>query len=509
MYRILSASSDTYITNKIINSAFRATDANVGKAGTLDLFKLYDESMISGTKAPTEISRILIKFDLSPLKQITGSELDISHPSFNAKIKMHDVYGGQTTPSNFKLIVFALSRSFDEGIGRDVATFEDIDACNYFTSSLSSGDAQTWFLSGADKPGKLGSSDIDIIESGSLGSGVTSLFQVQPFDVGTENLEVDVTSLVSGTLAGDIPDHGFRISFSGTQETDHYTRFVKRFASRHSSNTRIRPKMVIQYDDTVQDHHRSFFFDITGSLFLNNFHRGKIANLLSGAQAAQITGSNSVIVTLTSGSSGSSTFFSRAYSGSQHKIGNNFVSGVYSATFAISEFESGTLRNQIINAGSASFTEIWSSQDKTVGFLTGTLVVNSVQRSAFVNSPGRLFVNVTNLHSSYRRDERVKLRVFVENINNELVAKKTPIESVSEIFTRMHYRVRDFESQDIIVPFDTVKNGTLLSTDSEGMYFEFFMNSVESGRTYVFEFLIKDRGFDHTFSDVASKFRVE
>jgi hypothetical protein len=39
MYRILSASKDAYITNKIINQTFRATDANVGQAGTLDLFK--------------------------------------------------------------------------------------------------------------------------------------------------------------------------------------------------------------------------------------------------------------------------------------------------------------------------------------------------------------------------------------------------------------------------------------------------------------------------------------
>ena len=44
MYRILTASKDTYITNKIINNSFRATDANLGSAGTLDLFKLYDEN---------------------------------------------------------------------------------------------------------------------------------------------------------------------------------------------------------------------------------------------------------------------------------------------------------------------------------------------------------------------------------------------------------------------------------------------------------------------------------
>ena len=41
MYRILTASADTYITNKIIDNSFRAKDANVGQAGTLDLFKLF------------------------------------------------------------------------------------------------------------------------------------------------------------------------------------------------------------------------------------------------------------------------------------------------------------------------------------------------------------------------------------------------------------------------------------------------------------------------------------
>ena len=42
MYRVLSASYDTYITNKIIRgTGFRAKDANVGQSGTLDLFKLY------------------------------------------------------------------------------------------------------------------------------------------------------------------------------------------------------------------------------------------------------------------------------------------------------------------------------------------------------------------------------------------------------------------------------------------------------------------------------------
>ena len=101
MYRILTASKDTYVTNKIINNDLRAKDANVGQAGTLDIFKLYAESTSGSDTTPTEISRALIKFDLDPLRSITGSFLDYSHSSFKCFLRLTDVYGGQTTPSNF------------------------------------------------------------------------------------------------------------------------------------------------------------------------------------------------------------------------------------------------------------------------------------------------------------------------------------------------------------------------------------------------------------------------
>ena len=107
MYRILSASKDTYVTNKIINNKFRATDANTGQAGTLDLFKLYAESVSGSNTTPTELSRIFIKFDLQDAIDMHNNKIiDVGDTSFKSHIKLHDVYGGQTTPSNFKIIVF-------------------------------------------------------------------------------------------------------------------------------------------------------------------------------------------------------------------------------------------------------------------------------------------------------------------------------------------------------------------------------------------------------------------
>jgi hypothetical protein len=516
MYRILTASRDTYITNKIINNDIRAIDANVGQAGTLDLFKLYAESVSGSDTTPTELSRALVKFDLDPLRAITGSSLDISHSSFKCFLQLTDVYGGQTTPSNFRLLVAPLAKEFDEGVGRDIISFSDLDSSNFVTSSVlgegtSAGDVSTWTFEGANKEGLLGSSDLDIITSGNLsdGNGTVFLWKDQLFENGYEDLKVDVTKVISGVLAGQIPDHGFRVSYSGTMETDERTRFVKRFASRHATTVEHRPKIIVHYNDRQEDHHKKFYFQLTGSLFLNNFHRNEPSHMRDGRTGTEVKGNNCVVVELRSGSHDDGTFFTKSITGSQHKIGKNFITGVYSATFAIGEFETGSLRTEIVNAASATFTTFWGSTDYKYGFHTGTVVVNSVERSSFDNAPDKLFLNVTNLKSNYKSFEKVRMRVFVENLGKEVVFKKKPLESTSEIFTQMYYRVRDTFNGKIIIPFDTAYKGTLLSTDSDGMFFDFFMDSLPSGRVYSFDFLIKDFGTDRVFTNVGNKFRVD
>ena len=58
-----TSSKDTYITNKIVDSRLVADDANVGRAGTLDLFRLFNETLLRGSGSQDEVSRLLIKFD--------------------------------------------------------------------------------------------------------------------------------------------------------------------------------------------------------------------------------------------------------------------------------------------------------------------------------------------------------------------------------------------------------------------------------------------------------------
>ena len=116
---------------------------------------------------------------------------------------------------------------------------------------------------------------------------------------------------------------------------------------------------------------------------------------------------------------------------------------------------------------------------------------------------------MTNLRDSYNTGDVIKIRVFSEDRDRAVVFKKLPREKKSQLYHRMHYRVRDFQTDDIIIDFDTTSNSTRLSTDSNGMYFEFYVDSLPKGRTYVFDFLIKKAGFDTIITDAASKFRVD
>jgi hypothetical protein len=518
MYLIITASKDTYVTNKIINSAFSASDANTGRAATIDLFKLYSESVLSGTTNPIELSRGLLKFDFTRIKNLTASILDLNASSFECRLEMFDIVGGQVAPTNFNLILFPLSQSFDEGIGRDVISFSDLDACNFVTASFSNGSNNIWNTAGANAQGTLGDESIDIMVSGNLsdGDGNKGLGVSQTFVNGDEDLSMNITTLVSATMAGVLPDHGFRLSFTGSEEDDTKTRFVKRFASRHVRNPLLRPRMVVSFDDTRQDDHENFFFNLTGSIFLENYHLGARANILSGTYGEAVSGEDCMIVKLQTGSFSAYLTASQYQAGTKSAAtGKNYLSGIYVATGTVDSHASGTVigsstvRSFAEKSGSLTFDEYWTSADGTVGFFTGSLKVRTPGRTSFNATQRDLQLTVVNAKSAYRLDEKVKIRIFARDLNADALASKLPIRLKSIVVNEIYYRIKDAQSGKIIIPFKKNNNGTRLSCDNDGMYFEMFMEDLPVGRTYTFEFLIIDRGIEliKEAKDVA--FRVD
>lgn len=504
-----TASSDTYITDKIIDNKLRATDANVGRAGTLDLFKLYDENKLNKTGSQDEISRLLIKFDLTKPRQMLNKTLDITSNTFSAKIKLYDIRTGHALPSNYNVMAHPLGHSFDEGVGRDLSSFSDLATTNFLTSSIVNGSPVLWFASGANYEGGVaGQSSVDIIGSGTVGvSTMQYYYGVQHFPVGNEDLSIDVTKAISGTLAGFIPDHGFRIAFSGSDEGDKKSRFVKRFGSRHSSNPLIRPRLEISYDDAIQDNRGNFYFDNTGSIFLQNSHRSSLANLVFAG--SEITGQNSLKVKLKKGT------FSRTFFASQHTgpLGVG-TPGIYSASFAISsdetaEYDKGkTLSSLIAKEKEVTFTEYWQSLDGTKGYHTGSLTIKGlVPNTSFFHD--NVDVYSTNCKSSYSRHDQLRIHLF--GINHEIKKEKTgkkPRYKKSEVLETIYYRVLDADSLVPIFDFGEADNSTRVSTDGQGMYFDFHFDVLPPGRAYLFEYLIVDKNSKKIIRDKRTRFTV-
>ncbi len=490
MYKILRADKDTYVTDRVINGT-RVVSSSVGLAGSLDLFKLYGATL-SGSTPNIELSRILIHFDLSSLSSsVASGEIDTSSASFFCKLQLKDVYGGQPTPDNFTVSINPLSASFKEGRGKDVVYYSDRDSANFLTSSP----GVNWYMSGCGLPGNP-TTLCDYI----TGSYATT----QAFVTGEEDLNVNVTTAVKAMLTGELPDQGFRIAFTSAEESDDYTYFVKRFASRHAYNEDKRPRLVYGYDDSVRDDTDFLTFDTVNTLFMYNYAHGTPANIVSGSTT--ITGSSCLTLRLETPITGGT--YTVSFPAGQHRT----VTGVYSASFTLA-LTASTIINCLTHSGSVTFTPIWQSTVGSHPYLTGSTVKFwRAQRSTTQLSANRYIVSVNGVNSVHRTDETKMIRVNVfDHTSPQITVVKVPVNSPGGLRASVEdafYAIRDVQTNEVIIPFDRTYGSTRLSNDSQGLYFRLDMSSLTAERSYVVDVLVVAGGNEQRYLNASSVFKV-
>jgi len=502
MYRKLKSDKDAYITNKFVDGV-RAVSGNTGIAGSLDLFKLYGITLTSSgsTKIPqTELSRILIHFDLNELIDLYNQNLiDIDDNTFKCYLSLKDVYGGQPTPNNFSVEVFPLSSSFSEGYGRDTAYFADTDKCNFISASADN----SWILSGCEGA-CFATSPGDYITSSLL---LPSTKVSQHFKTGEEDLFVDVTNIISATLVGDLPDQGFRISFSSEIEDDKKTYFVKRFASRSAFDETKHPKLIFKFDDSIQDDTSNLYIDASSNLFLYNYVSSQPINLFSAS--LEITGSNCLLLELKTQVSGVGEY-SLFFTGSQHLIGNNPTTGIYSAPVIISSSDA-NIKINLQQSGSVSFTPIWSSLDFSISYLTGSAIkAYPPERGSRRINPKYYVVNVMDLNNDYRVDDDISIKVNIFDQNNPIIkAQRLPIEIPGLVIRNSYFGVRNVVTNEYEIPFDPIHMSTKLSSDSYGMYCRFKASPLTPGNSYAIDIMIEVDGIQQKYLDASPVFRIK
>lgn len=517
MYRLFPASKDTYITSKYIQGKRSSVDANVGQAGTIDLYSLFDETTVPGVSSSIrEVSRGLIKFDLTKLQALVPSGstqpyIDITHPSFRCFVQLKDIYGGQTTPSNFSLTLFPMAKKWCEGPGMDVISYQDKGVSNF----LSASETIAWAFEGAEAGGVLGAppNTLDFYSSGDIGNGVISLGRSQSFPRGDEDLFIEVTDLVSASLSFILPDHGYRLSYSDAEEQSDATYFVKRFGTRHTNDKTLHPKMVMKYDDSIIDSSGMPQFNISQSFFLYNRPTltDELTNLTSGSVV--ISGSNSLVFELHASKSvsymtsswsvshsasinhltKSMSYYSQSFPGSQH---GNMV-GVYSSSFYLDSSVGSPLHDWLSGSEQQKFIGVWKNTDGTQTYGTNWFTFKYPNSSLTnnVSNLANLVVNITNLKNAYLKDETeaTRLRVYMQDYNTEQVATKVPVKATPVILTNTKWSIREAFTNKVIIPFgDSTDTATKMSTDAEGMYFDIFMSDFDVEQIYQIDLLLSD-----------------
>jgi hypothetical protein len=179
------ASKDNTITNAFEeNLTTRGTDANMGASDILEVFSIYGQA----SSASAEASRALIKFDCTAsTNSIQADRTSGAIPasgSVSFYLRLYNAPHGQTLPKSYTMDVSAVSGSWTEGTGLDMETYKDKGSSNWVSSS----DGNTWTTAGGD-----------------YFADTSSSFSAS-FDDGTEDIELDITTLVEQWLdsAGNV-----------------------------------------------------------------------------------------------------------------------------------------------------------------------------------------------------------------------------------------------------------------------------------------------------------------
>jgi hypothetical protein len=456
LYRIFPT-KDNWITTKQVNTAANImTGSNHGKDPALSVFAVKEEF----TSDVNQLSRILIQFPIVELSGKIFNEQIIPSSSVSYHLRLFDMKHGKTVPTSYDLFAFPLSRSWDEGNGIDSSNFLDAGWSNWIDATSTT----SWVATGSD-----------YVSTG-YGSGS------QHFDRGTEDFEVDVTSVVNAWLSGNLENNGFLIKLGDTEETNSTDYYLKLFHGFESKFVDKLPYLEARWSSVLKDNRNNFAFNQQNNLYLYNFVRGELTSL-------QEPISVSVVDTVASGTVR------------------------YSSVFSATQVEPGiyTVSTYISNTASFSGTlfDIWFSGSSV--YMTGTFVPLVITGSS-VDQYSEFVCKVDNLKQIYSVNEEARMKVNVRKRDYKTHVgsfKSGSLVMEKEYIEKMYYSISNNETGEVLIPFGTGSLPyTQLSYDGNGNYFNLFMNSFVPGFVYRIKFLIDINKYDRKIIDDNFVFKV-
>lgn len=439
------ATADNTITNAFDETLVtRGTGSNMGEADILEVFSIYAQT--SGSSGlSSELSRVILQFPVSDL----STDIDAGRVPSNASyfLKMYNAEHIGTLPRQFELEVLAVSASWQEGVGLDMENYTDLTYDVVGSNWIRRSGSTSWVSEGAD-------THVSPTFSGS-------------FDVGTEDLEIDVTSLVNEWIDGTKENYGFMVKLPTSFENRAKSYYTKKFFARSSEFFFKRPVLEARWDSSLRDDRGDFYAsssnapaeDNLNTIYLYNYSRGRLANIPG-------VGTGEVYVNLyeTLGGSPLSLAIDTPATG-------GYVStGIYSCSVGV-QTTATTLR------------DVWFSG--STEYFTGSISVKQNNSQAYTED-SRYVLSMPGLKRDYQYEQTHKLRLYARqkdwSPNIFTVANTIPSSLIFESSSYEIFRAIDGET---IVPYGTGSSQhTRLSYDVSGNYFYLDTSILEPNYTY-------------------------
>ena len=444
------ATKDTTITNAYKEDLkTRATDANMGLSDSLEAFFIYGQNPDpDATDAQKrEESRILVYPNMQAIW-----DYYVTFPTdVKFVLRLFNAEHPFTLPKNFTLNAYLVDLEWTEGHGLDMESYKDLDAANWIERKS----ATNWI-----NPGAL--------------DAAPTLIGSKPFDTGEENFELDITSWVQTYWNSDADD-SFLIIISPTESAGSINLYTKKFFSRSSEFFFKRPIIEARSANAIGDDRGKFYkasplatSDVQ-SLYLYNTVSGVRENITPAPTLELFSDSTLTPETL---------------------IGTAAVTnpetGVYKGTITISS-----------DVTVATIYEKWKAGTTTIK--TGPIKL--LTREPETNA-GEIdyVVDITNMKSSYSRDETAKFRIYTRakdwNPTIYTVANK---EVENLIVEKAYYKIVRLIDEEAVVKYGIGtallnNDHTLTSYDALGSYFDFDMSLLESGYMYGIKLMFSVNG---------------
>jgi hypothetical protein len=292
-------------------------------------------------KKRNSISRHLVQFDLSGLiGKLSTAEINSAN-TITYKLRFKNVIPSdrilepeyefdvlnKSVASSFDLIAFPINKEWDEGRGYDLETTKFLikQKGNLVLSGVSNWLSATTFVSW-DEPG--------VFENPTAS---TANFSTQHFALGSEDLDMDITSIVNEWIFSGTPNNGLGIAYSRPFEllsTD--TRYISSFFTQ-KTNSAFKPFIEVVYNQPINDDRHQVTNNRLSRLFLYLFSGNASTNYFSAGTVSIKTNAGADVFT--------------GLTPTHHSLG----------VYYVDVFMSGTTKGQ-------KFKDVWSNITFSPGF---------------------------------------------------------------------------------------------------------------------------------------------